>query len=154
MIDRHFLEDHPEFCRVSAFIAIGATAGAGLMYLLDPDRGARRRTTIRDKAAGKIHDAQKAIAHKGEDLANRTTGLVAEARAKLARKEVSDEKLAARVHTELGRLISKPRTVEAAAHQGVVTLRGWVPAQELAHLLEGVKHVAGVRRVESQIARA
>lgn len=122
------------------------------MYLFDPERGARRRAEIRDKTQAALHDAQRTIAKKGEDLVNRTTGLVAEARRSFTSETITDEKLAARVHTELGRLVTKPRTIEVIAHEGVVTLRGWAPANEVTHLLDGVKHVPGVERVESQLA--
>lgn len=124
------------------------------MYLFDPERGARRRAGIRDKTQAMLHDAQKNVAKKGEDLVNRATGLVAEARRSLVCEAVPDDKLAARVHTELGRLVTKPRTIEVIAHEGVVTLRGWAPSNEVPALMEGVGHVPGVKQVESQLAGA
>ena len=36
----------------AAMILTGMGVGAGLMYILDPDRGRRRRTHARDRAAG------------------------------------------------------------------------------------------------------
>lgn len=56
----------------------GIGAGAALMYLLDPDRGNRRRALIRDKAVSVNRRARKAIAGKVEDLGNRAKGLMHE----------------------------------------------------------------------------
>ncbi|WP_458217209.1 hypothetical protein [Paracidovorax citrulli] len=36
--------------------AVAAAAGAALMYLFDPDQGARRRAQLRDKAAARRRD--------------------------------------------------------------------------------------------------
>ena len=65
----------------------GIGAGAALMYLLDPDRGSRRRALIRDKAVSISKQTRKAIAGKAEDLQNRTKGLIHEAKSTLTRPE-------------------------------------------------------------------
>lgn len=138
--------------RNGAFLALGAGAGAGLMYLLDPNRGAYRRAVIREKTLSSVNGVKKGFVHKGQDLANRATGMVAEARGVFVCEDVPDQKLEARVRTELGRLVTKPKTVEVTAHDGVVTLRGWAPAEEMKELLDRVAHVRGVARIESQLA--
>lgn len=140
------------FLRTGIGVAIGASAGAGLMFLFDPARGAARRSMIRDKAAGSVRGAEKLIQHKGENLANHIAGLVAQARGAFTCEDAPDGKLEARVRTKLGRLVSKPRTVDVSVHEGVVTLRGWVQREEIPELVKGVEHVAGVHRVESQLA--
>ena len=61
-------------------LASGICVGVGAMFLLDPDRGRRRRALVRDKmkrAANKTSDALDATAR---DLRHRTVGLAAEAR--------------------------------------------------------------------------
>lgn len=63
---------------ISAFIG-GLIAGATIMYFLDPDRGARRRSLVRDKAVALKNDATDAISTAAEDLSNRAYGTVAEA---------------------------------------------------------------------------
>ncbi len=55
-----------------------AGAGAAAMYLLDPQKGARRRSLIRDKAVGLSNDAREAISDTTRDLSNRAYGLIAE----------------------------------------------------------------------------
>src|SRR5262245_1423665 len=60
--------------RTIAFLA-GAGLGAGLMYVLDPQMGRRRRALVRDKAVGLAHQAQDAAEVVAKDAANRARGL-------------------------------------------------------------------------------
>ena len=60
---------------------IGAAgAGAALMYLFDPARGARRRRLVTDQVVHAGHVVGDALGVTGRDLANRGRGLAAEAR--------------------------------------------------------------------------
>jgi len=61
-------------------LAAGLTAGAGAMYFLDPDQGARRRALIRDKFVKWNRQFTDAVASTGRDLANRSQGMLAETR--------------------------------------------------------------------------
>ncbi len=61
----------------------GIGLGAGLMYLLDPQMGRRRRALVRDQVIHLEHEAEGAARVVGRDLSNRTQGLLAEARAGL-----------------------------------------------------------------------
>ncbi len=54
----------------------GAGLGAGLMYLLDPQQGRRRRTLVRDKAVRLAHETQGAAEVVARDMRNRAGGLV------------------------------------------------------------------------------
>lgn len=65
------------------FLAGGLWLGAGLMYLLDPDRGQRRRTAIRDKATDVIDMAGNTIAKiekKGHEINKQAREFVADTR--------------------------------------------------------------------------
>jgi hypothetical protein len=53
----------------------GAGLGAGLMYVLDPELGRRRRAFLRDKASHLEHEAEGAVEVVGKDLRNRVRGL-------------------------------------------------------------------------------
>ncbi len=55
----------------------GAGIGAGLMYLLDPQMGRRRRALARDRAVSLAHRAQDAADVVGRDMRNRAHGLAA-----------------------------------------------------------------------------
>ena len=69
----------------------GLGLGAGLMFLLDPDKGRRRRALVRDKAVhyGKVTAAE--AARHLQHLSNKTHGLAAEVKGKLERLEERQE---------------------------------------------------------------
>ena len=60
--------------RAVAFLA-GAGVGAGLMFLLDPQMGRRRRAIARDKAVSLAHQAEDAAEVVARDVTNRARGL-------------------------------------------------------------------------------
>ena len=57
----------------------GVALGALAMFLLDPDKGRRRRALARDKMYSATVRTGKRIDAKSRDLANRAKGLRAEA---------------------------------------------------------------------------
>jgi ElaB/YqjD/DUF883 family membrane-anchored ribosome-binding protein len=62
------------------WIAGGIWLGAGLMYVLDPDRGKRRRAMIRDKATDVLEQAGDAIEKKGKEIHKQAREFVADTR--------------------------------------------------------------------------
>src|SRR6476646_2383946 len=56
--------------------ALGAGIGAGLMFLLDPQMGKRRRAVLRDKTYSLARHASAAVDRTARDLKNRTYGTV------------------------------------------------------------------------------
>lgn len=132
------------------FVA-GIGTGAALMYLMDPDRGKRRRAMVRDQAVHAFHQAEDAVETTARDLRNRAQGVVAEARAKLQADDASESVLIARVRSELGRVCSHPSAISAAASAGVITLSGDVLASEVERIFDAVKGVRGVERVENDL---
>jgi osmotically-inducible protein OsmY len=128
----------------------GITAGAGLMYFLDPDRGKRRRAGVRDKVTASLNGVGRAacgLSALSRDARNRAYGLVAEARGMLRREAISDETLEARVRSRMGHKIPHPEWVEVKADHGCVTLSGKVPASDAAALVSCVSGVRGVTEV-------
>jgi gas vesicle protein len=65
----------------------GIGAGAALMYLLDPDRGNRRRALIRDKVVKLNRQTQEAVSGRVKDVSNRAKGLLHEAKSAIESKE-------------------------------------------------------------------
>jgi uncharacterized membrane protein len=127
------------------------TLGAGLMHLLDPERGRRRRSIARDAVTHYVGRADDAIDATARDVVNRVRGLVAEARSALRRDEPSDDVLEARVRSKLGHYVSHPGSIGVTAHEGRVFLSGPILAREVDPLLRAVRRIRGVRDVESRL---
>ena len=132
---------------------LGAAAGAALEYLLDPDRGKRRRTMARDQLA--------ATARRGFRSLNRTARWTAAKGYGLAQKvrhltpedptPPNDVTLALKVESELGRHPARPRgRINVNAEDGVVVLRGEVDRPDQIQDLEAaVRAVPGARDVRN-----
>jgi osmotically-inducible protein OsmY len=122
------------------------------MYMLDPDRGRRRRALARDQARSTANTLADAASAKAEDLANRARGMVAEARSFGADDEVPDAVLVARVRAQMGLSVANAHAIDVEARQGRVILRGPVSKADVDELLARVSSVRGVRALENQLA--
>jgi len=129
----------------------GVGLGAGLLYLLDPRMGRSRRAFMRDQAYGMWNEAREGWDALSQDVGNRASGLMAEARSRLGGGQGSDPGLCERVRAHLGRAVSHPGAVEVTAQDGRVTLSGPVLADEAPHLLSCVRAVPGVKGVEDRL---
>ena len=129
----------------------GALAGAGLMYLLDPDRGARRRALLRDQAIRARHRFAEGAEATGRDLRNRALGTAAELRSRFRRESAGDEIVHERVRAALGRVVSHPSAIEVDVIDGRVTLGGQVLAHEVDELLRAVRGVRDVVEVRNEL---
>src|SRR5438132_3199375 len=94
----------------------GAGLGAGLMYLFDPGWGRRRRAVLRDKTVNMLHSSENFAEKALRDAGNRARGVASEARSLLIHADVSDDVLASRVRSRLGRLVSHPHAIEVTVH--------------------------------------
>jgi uncharacterized membrane protein len=131
---------------------IGALGlGAGLMYILDPHMGRRRRALARDKMIRFAHKTGDAIDVTSRDLKNRAIGFAAEAKGMLSKEEVSDEVLAERVRSTLGPFVSHPSSIEVNVQNGKVILSGPILADEVDRLLKHVSSIRGVAEVENRL---
>lgn len=129
----------------------GIGLGAGLMYLLDPDGGGRRRALARDKAVHGLKVGGQALRKTSIDVGNRTRGLVAEAGTRLRKVDAEDQVLEARVRAMLGHYVSHPSAIQVQCKDGRVILSGPVLASEVDKLLSKVKKVKGVHEVENRL---
>ena len=125
--------------------------GAGIMYMLDPDAGNRRRALARDqlvRTGNKTGDsAGKAI----RDLGNRARGFLAETRARLCEERVPDEVVVERVKAKLGHHDLQIRALDITSEGGRVRLRGAAPAERVDELVSTVSCVRGVKGVENRL---
>ena len=126
-------------------------AGAGLMYLFDPDRGACRRARLKDKAAHVINKTSAAAGSVSRDLSNRVCGLAAQAGSVFKSGDADDDTLAARVRSRMGRAVSHPGAIGVTARDGAVTFSGDALTHEVDALLSCARSTPGVRRVDNQL---
>ena len=130
----------------------GAGIGAGLMYLLDPDRGKRRRALVRDQAIRSARKARQAAQGTARDARNRAQGMVASMTARVSPEtSLTDEILVERVRSKLGMLVRHPRSIEVTARLGTVILSGPVLADEVDSLLALVSKIPGVTQVDNRL---
>lgn len=129
----------------------GATLGAAVMYFLDPERGARRRSLARDKALSVMTDSESAVQPAGRDLANRARGLWYGVRGKFNGNGVSDQVLKERVRAEMGRWTSHPGAINVDVYEGEVSLRGPILEHQLDGLLKAVERVPGVHTIDNRL---
>lgn len=105
-----------------ALIAAGGVGlGAGVIYMLDPASGRSRRARLK-----------RAVARIG-------------------RRRLSDEAVAARVKRVLARSVSHPGSITVSVKRGRVILGGPVIAREVDGLLRRIRRVRGVRGVRSEM---
>ena len=140
-----------EMSRDVCLLLTGASLGAAIMYILDPDRGNRRRALARDKLVAAGNKTSMYAGKLSRDLGNRAQGLVAETRARFRTEQVPDDTLVARVKAELGRHAVHHRALAVTANGGRVTLRGPALAGEVDELISAVASVRGVSGVENRL---
>ena len=132
-------------------LLVGAGAGAGLMYLLDPELGTRRRARVRDRLVRARHLTGDAMDATSRDVRNRARGVVAELRSRLIPGDVSDEVLQERVRARLGQVVRYARAIHTTVENGRVTLRGPALTDDLARIVRRVGQVPGVREVDNRL---
>jgi uncharacterized membrane protein len=139
------------FNPLTAFLG-GATAAGALMYLFDPDKGARRRAVGRDKILSAALRSERALRVGMIDLSNRTQGWLHDAQASLTTDHVASDVLVARIWAHVGGLVSHPRALNITADpEGVVTVSGQILSAEAGELLSAVARVAGVSTIDNRL---
>lgn len=133
-------------------IGIGLSVGAGLMYLLDPDKGGSRRALLVDQAKG-LNRVGNAINETTHNITTRTKEVLTKATSKLSltKKSVPDDLLEKRVRAKMGHVVSHTSAIEVVAHNGEITLYGPILKEEVARLISTVNAVKGVTCVEDQL---
>lgn len=138
----------------SLFTAVGAlAAGAIATFFLDPEQGKRRRALARDRLSSGLRQAAESSQALAEDLRNRSSGLAARVRGRLEPRPVSDDKLAERVRSRIGRWVSHPGSIDVQVVQGEAIVSGPVLEAEASSLLSAVRRTPGVQNVIDRLER-
>jgi osmotically-inducible protein OsmY len=132
-------------------LIFGTLAGAGLVYFLDPEQGKRRQAVVRDQWKKFQNETTTHAEAVAKDSLNRARGSAIETLQHFSNESVSDEIVVARVRSELGHYVSQPRNVEITVTDGVLTLAGTIPADEVQPFVAKVRGMAGVKGVENHL---
>ncbi|MEA2553174.1 MAG: hypothetical protein QOJ65_1350 [Fimbriimonadaceae bacterium] len=136
--------------KLKAFVE-GIGLGALSMYLLDPERGPRRRVLIRDQVVHQVNTKRTALDVMVRDLRNRVQGLQHEVQQRFDDSPAPDSVLPERVRAALGRVVSHCGSLEVSAQSGVVTIAGPILAQEVEACLKTARMVPGVKHVVNSL---
>lgn len=98
-----------------------------------------------------MRDTRHSLDVSTRDLAQRASGVAAEARHLFNDAAPDDAVLGERVRTCLGRAVSHPGAIEVETSGGRVALKGDVLAIEYPQLMQCVRAVRGVRSVDDQL---
>jgi hypothetical protein len=130
----------------------GIGFGAGLMYVLDPALGRRRRALVRDKSVHAWKKTSDAVSATARGVSNRAVGVSDRLRSSFACQETpSDAVLVDRIRSRMGHVVSHPRAIEVTADAGQVVMRGPVFAAEVDRLLSSVAGISGVKNVDNRL---
>lgn len=129
----------------------GLGLGTGLMFLLDPDRGKRRRALLRDKCVWSARKTGEAAQVTARDIRNRAQGIASSIQSSFNSEPVDNAKLMERVRSKLGRVVSHPHAIDVSAQNGRITLSGPILTEEVPYLLACVNRVSGVNEVVNHL---
>jgi hypothetical protein len=130
---------------------IAAGAGAGLMYLCDPDHGRRRRADLRDRALHFSRVGYRASRKQVRNALNHARGVLAETERELGYEWPADDVLVERVRADIGHVINRPHRVSVHVDAGCIVLSGSVLPEEKEKLLARVRKVPGVLGVDDHL---
>ncbi len=129
----------------------GIGLGAVAMFLLDPERGVRRRAMLRDQVVHQATRKRRAVQVMTHDFVNRTKGLRYKVQGQLRRDEVSDQTLAERARAEVGHLVSHSGSIQISSQNGILTLSGPILISELDACLRAMQMIPGVKEVRNDL---
>ncbi|HEY0867265.1 MAG TPA: BON domain-containing protein [Fimbriimonas sp.] len=130
----------------------GLAVGAGLMYVLDPESGRRRRAMARDQFQKQVRHRQSALGVMQRDFANRSRGMMTQFKAARTHGDmVADDIVEQRIRSALGRVCSHPRAIYCQVHNGEATLTGQVLNSNVQKVVQCVKNTKGVHRVVNRL---
>jgi uncharacterized membrane protein len=126
--------------------------GAGLMYLLDPDRGRQRRARI-GNALVHASKVERNLFRKGvRDASNRVQGIRRRTRRAFS-EPAGDAVVLGRIRARLGRAIAHAHALDVEVKNGRAIVRGPVLAAEAEQALSCVRGTAGIREVIDRLER-
>lgn len=137
----------------AATAAAAVVAGAAAMFYLDPKAGRMRRARTRDRVVGLSHEAGNAVVAQSRRAADHLRGTAARGRSLWGDSPpAGDWTLRQRIRSRLGRVASRPRSIDVQVDRGFVCLQGRVPADEVGAVMKAVSATPGVDRVDNLLS--
>ena len=138
----------PETSTVASAVTALA-AGVGLMYLLDPTDGARRRSVLLDKTRHCLNETGDFFRRTGRHLANRSRGMAHDTQSMFQRggEPADDRTVAERIRARLGHLQQPNADVNVAVVDGRATLTGRCSPDDVESLISTVQSTPGVASI-------
>ncbi len=134
-------------------IVSAGVVGAGLAYLLDPDRGRSRRARLADQTRARGRDFAESFGKKARYERQRMEGVLHELMSE-QQPPKDDTTLLQKVRSEaIGPSGVPTDTLDVDVADGVVILRGTV-RQDPEDLIKRITQVTGVRSVKSELSEA
>jgi hypothetical protein len=134
--------------RDTGVMLLGAGVGAGLMFLLDPKGGNRRRSLVRDKIFSLGRDAVDSASRRSQDVLNRARGEMLEWWQGVRERRVDDDTLEQRARAQVGHVVSHPGALEFHARDGMIIITGPVLRGEKMKIQERLHKTRGVRSAD------
>ena len=136
--------------RLPTFL-LGAAAGAAAAHFLDPDSGARRRTTLRDRGASKARSAASTAQSQAQHAAGRAKGAASSVTPTKTRLDDADDvTLARKVETEIFRDADAPKgEISVDVQGGIAYLRGTASDEWSERLCAEARAVDGIKGVKN-----
>jgi uncharacterized membrane protein len=130
----------------------GILFGAGLMYLLDPVRGKRRRRRIEEAVRHAERVERRLLTKAASDAQNRVHGLVERVR-HAPSAHAPDDVIEQRVRARIGHVSMHPGAIEISVIERRVILRGPVLADEADDIVRTARFTPGVREIVDKLER-
>jgi hypothetical protein len=129
----------------------GIGVGAALMYLLDPERGKRRRALAKDKLVHATHVTAQEADVTSRNAVNHVRGVIARIRSRVKSEHVPDSVLAERVRARIGHLVPHAGSIDVTVRDGRATLAGPALGSELDALLADLARVRGIVGIDNRL---
>jgi osmotically-inducible protein OsmY len=133
--------------------ALGATAGAAVAYLLDPDRGGARRARLSDQAKSRARTVSDSLKSGIEYQQGVAKGMVHDLTEILRPpREYDDDTLLQKVRSEALGYWDHPDTIDVDISDGSVRLTGRVESEKgRDRLIELIRAVDGVGLIDDRL---
>ena len=133
----------------------GMAVGAGLMYMMDPEVGSRRRLQAREAAGRYMHRTQDTMRQQAQRLSGRgrQEDMTRGAETMTSQQDTMDDiDLREKIRSRLQERIDNADRIEIEVSGGMVTLSGSAKTHEVDRIIDAASTLPNVRSVINRIS--